>query len=139
MVRSLPIVLVLSLLAATGAAKAQNGPVGFLTPSRNIVCQSYTSDGQNTLRCDIMEINTRPRRPADCDLEWGDAFEMTTKGTANPVCHGDTMMDQSLPVLAYGQTWQRGGFTCRSEETGVTCFNAARRGFFLSRSRQQLF
>jgi hypothetical protein len=49
------------------------------------------------------------------------------------------MIDQRLPVLAYGEVWQRGGFTCKSEQTGVTCFNADRRGFSLSRARQEVF
>ncbi len=48
-------------------------------------------------------------------------------------------MDPSLPLLAYGEVWQRGGFTCRSEQTGLTCFNAMQRGFSLARSKQEVF
>jgi uncharacterized protein DUF6636 len=43
------------------------------------------------------------------------------------------------PVLAYGDIWQRAGFTCRSEQTGLTCFNAMQHGFGLSRSKQEVF
>jgi hypothetical protein len=84
-------------------------------------------------------MNARPPRPADCELDWGEAFEMTAKGSAGRICHGDTVADPQLPVLAYGEIWQRGGFTCRSEQTGLTCFNAMQHGFSLSRAAQRVF
>jgi len=130
-------VLVLALTAS--GVMAQSGPTGFQSPSKNITCQYFDYDKQNTLRCDISAMETKPRRPADCDLDYGGAFEMSAKGSAACICHGDTVMDNSLPVLAYGEVWQRGGFTCTSEQSGVTCFNAERRGFSLSRARQDIF
>jgi len=48
-------------------------------------------------------------------------------------------MDKALPVLAYGEVRQRGGFICRSEQTGVTCFNADHRGFSRARAKQEVF
>ena len=131
--------LLLSLLFLTTAANAQSGPAGFQSPSKNIACAYFDYDKQNTLRCDIMEATVTARRPADCDLEWGKAFEMNAKGGAARICYGDTVMDPHMPVLAYGEIWQRGGFTCRSEQTGITCFNADRRGFSLSRAKQEVF
>ncbi|MGL9620586.1 hypothetical protein QRQ56_21420 [Bradyrhizobium sp. U531] len=131
--------IVLVLLATAGFAHAQDRPIGFLTPSKNIVCQFYTDNGQGVLRCDIMNMESRPRRPADCELDYGHAFEMSAKGNAGRICAGDTVMDPSLPVLAYGEIWQRGGFTCRSEQTGLTCFNAMQRGFSLARGKQEVF
>jgi hypothetical protein len=128
----------LLLLVAT-AANAQNASVGFQAPSKNIACAYFDYDRQNVLRCDIMEATVTARRPADCDLEWGKAFEMRSKGSVERLCYGDTVMDKTLPVLDYGEVWQRGGFTCKSEQTGVTCFNADRRGFSLSRAKQQVF
>jgi len=131
---------VLSLLTIAGpASHAQSAPTGFQSPSKNIACQYFDYDKQNTLRCDIMEATVTVRRPADCDLEWGKAFEMNAKGSAERICYGDTIMDRSLPVLAYGNVWQRGGFTCTSEQAGVTCFNAERHGFSLSRAEQKVF
>ena len=131
-----------ALCFATSAA-AQGRPIGFLTPSKNIVCQFFTGNGQTNdqavLRCDIMNMETRPRRPADCELDWGHAFEMTAKGSAGRICAGDTVMDPTLPVLAYGEIWQRAGFTCRSEQTGLTCFNAMQHGFSLARAKQEVF
>ena len=126
-------------LLAAGAAHAQDRPIGFQTPSKNIACQFFTDSGQGLLRCDIMNLESRPRRPADCELEWGNAFEMSAKGAAGRICAGDTIMDPSLPVLAYGEVWQRAGFTCRSEQTGLTCFNAMQRGFSLARGKQEVF
>ncbi|MEY9126439.1 DUF6636 domain-containing protein [Bradyrhizobium yuanmingense] len=133
------LILIAILLPMIGAAQAQDRPIGFLTPSKNIACQFFTDNGQGVLRCDILNMDARPRRPADCELDWGHAFEMSAKGAAGRICAGDTVMDPSLPVLAYGEVWQRGGFTCRSEQTGLTCFNAMQRGFSLARGKQEVF
>ena len=140
MVRYRAPILTLFLLPLTGhAAHAQDGPIGFQTPSKNIACQFYTDNGQGVLRCDLMNMETRPPRPADCDLDWGHAFEMSAKGSPARICAGDTVVDPSMPVLAYGEVWQRAGFTCRSEQTGLTCFNAMQHGFSLARAEQKVF
>jgi hypothetical protein len=129
----------LALMLTASAAHAQSSATGFQSPSKNIACQYFDYDKQNVLRCDISAMETKPRRPADCELDYGGAFEMNAKGPAARICHGDTVMDQSLPVLTYGEVWQRGGFTCKSEQTGVTCFNADRRGFSLAKAKQEVF
>lgn len=136
-----PIALLVTALAqAANPAAAGERPAGLQTPSGNIHCQFFSYDGQTTLRCDIGQIATRPSRPADCDLSWGSAFEVSMRGdNAQRICHGDTVMDPSLPVVAYGEVWQHGGFTCTSETSGLTCFNADRHGFTLSKARQELF
>jgi hypothetical protein len=102
----------LSALTFAATAHAQSGPTGFQSPSKNIACQYF---------------------------DYGGAFEINAKGPATRLCHGDTVMDKSLPVLGYGEVWQRGGFTCKSEQAGITCFNADRRGFSLARVRQEVF
>ena len=132
-------ILALPMLFLAPTANAQSGPAGFQSPSKNIACAYFDYDKRNTLRCDIAEANVTARRPADCDLEWGKAFEMNAKGGAVRICYGDTVMDPKNPVLAYGEVWQRGGFTCTSEQTGITCFNADRHGFSLSRAKQEMF
>ncbi|MBB4373173.1 hypothetical protein GGD63_005988 [Bradyrhizobium sp. cir1] len=80
----------LALLAAASVAHAQDRPIGFLTPSKNIVCQFFTDNGQadskGVLRCDIMNMESRPRRPSDCELDYGHAFEMSAKGAAGRIC-----------------------------------------------------
>lgn len=135
-------VLLLPLLVANPSHAQQgpqDGPIGFQTPSKNIACQFYHYDGP-VLRCDIGKVDARPRRPGNCELKWGHAFEMSMNGRAGRVCAGDTVADARLPVLAYGRTaWQRDGFICRSDHGGLTCLNAAQHGFSLSRAGQKLF
>ena len=137
--RTLPMLSALLLLTFAATANAQTAPAGFQSPSKNIACQYFDFDKQNILRCDISAMDTKPRRPADCELDYGGAFEMNAKGAAARICHGDTVMDKALPVLGYGEVWQRGGFTCKSAQSGVTCFNADRRGFSLARAKQEFF
>jgi hypothetical protein len=109
---------------------------GFQSPSGNIHCQFFDADA--ALRCDLREIVNRPLpRPRDCENDWGQAFEVfARKNETGPICYGDTVMDERLPVLAYGQRWQRGDFVCHSERSGVSCLNSAGAGFELSRSAQ---
>jgi hypothetical protein len=64
---------------------------------------------------------------------------MNTHGYAGRACGGDSVIDSSLPVLADGAVWQRGGFTCRSEQSTLTCSNADQHGFSLSRTEQKVF
>ena len=130
---------VLSLTAAC-AAHAEDGIPGFQSPSKNIACIYFEYDGHKALRCDIGDMTgTIPPKPRNCEQEWGHSFEVDAKGPADRSCTGDTQIGQPLRVLPYGEVWQRSGITCKSEETGVTCFNADRRGFFLSRAKQDVF
>jgi hypothetical protein len=109
---------------------------GFRSPSGNIHCQHFNADA--ALRCDLKEIVNRPLpRPRDCENDWGQAFEVfARKNETGPICYGDTVMDDRLPVLGYGERWQRGDFVCHSERTGVSCVNSLGAGFALSRSAQ---
>jgi hypothetical protein len=127
-------------LLVFSAANAQDGmEEGFVTPSGNIACLYSNDNGKSSLRCDIGETVALPPRPADCKLEWGHSFEMEANGTAGRICTDDHTFDPGLSDLAYGKTWHRGGFTCRSEPGGLTCLNAMQHGFSLSRSEQRLF
>ena len=67
MIQYLAMLSALSLLTLSATAHAQNGPTGFRSPSKNIACQYFSDDGQNVLRCDIMQATVTARRPADCD------------------------------------------------------------------------
>lgn len=141
-IRSLMICVFGTMMWLPGAvpANAQDSVIGLQTPSGNIHCQLFNDDKQTSLRCDIGQIATRPPRPADCELDWGSAFEISVRGNnAQRICHGDTVMDKSLPVLGYGGIWQRDGFTCTSDQGGLTCFNADRHGFSLSKAKQNIF
>jgi hypothetical protein len=122
------------------AAMAQEG---FRSPSGNIHCQFFTAGGgaDATMRCDLRQTSNRPPpRPRDCDLEWGQAFEISARAAhGTRLCYGDTVQDNRLPVLPYGRTWQRAGIACLSERSGVTCRNARGHGFALSRGAQSVF
>jgi hypothetical protein len=132
--------------ASVAPAPSQQEPelLGFRTPSNNIHCQFFASTadrGASVIRCDLRETSNRPPpKPRDCDLEWGQAFELASDARAGErLCYGDTVMDAKLAPLAYGQTWERGGLRCKSEPSGVTCVNAQGRGFELSRGAQRVF
>jgi hypothetical protein len=126
-------------LLIAGPSHAEDALTGFQMPSKNVACIYSHYDGKSVLRCDIGDMEAKPPRPAGCEQEWGHSFEMEMKGDAGRVCTGDTLIDPSLPMLGYGEVWQRGGFTCRSEQAGLTCFNAIQHGFTLSRARQDVF
>src|ERR1700751_5785831 len=133
--------LTLAALSAimAGAAPAQSDAAGFQSPSKNISCLVFPDGAQSAIRCDIAVMETKPKRPADCELEYGQAFMMHARGGAERICYGDALTDKVLPVVGYGEIWQRGGMTCTVEQTGVTCSNADRHGFSLSRAKQELF
>jgi hypothetical protein len=132
--------LALSLsLAGTCAVHAQD-IMGFQSPSKNIACIYFEYDNHKALRCDIGDMAAMPPpKPADCEQEWGHSFEVEAKGHAERSCTGDTQIGQPLAVLPYGEVWQRSGITCKSEPSGITCFNADRSGFSLSRGKQEVF
>ena len=119
-------------LAAAGSASGAS-PIAFHTPSKNIDCLYLP----RFLRCDIRS-GLRPVPKRACELDWtGVSLSQTGRGRAN--CAGDSVADPRSTVLAYGRTWRRGGFVCRSRLTGLTCANASGRGFFLSRQRYRTF
>jgi len=128
------------LVIATSPTYAQSDSIGFQSPSKNIACLVFPDGSQSAIRCDIAVMESKPKRPANCDLEYGQAFMMHARGSdADRICYGDALTDKVLPVIGYGDVWQRGGFTCTVEQTGVTCSNADRHGFSLSRAKQDLF
>lgn len=94
-----------------------------------------------SVRCDIRDIaSPPPPRPRSCDGEWGRSFSVAHADAAGQLlCTGDAVFSDTLPVLDYGETWQQSGFTCLSETTGLTCFNARRHGFTLSKTARTVF
>lgn len=137
--RRLLVLLALLIGAATCVATAAaDGFQLWQTPSKRIHCAWFSPP--SSLRCDIDGgLRPRPKRPAACNLEYGDSIEIGRTGRAALVCHGDTTADPSAKVLAYGTTWKRGGITCTIRQAGVRCANRSGHGFFLSRERWSLF
>ncbi len=134
------LLLVLLVAAFGGPACAQSADA-FRSPSGNIFCQAIETENGPFLRCDIRQISNRPPpRPRSCDLDYGQAFEISAKGDRGVrLCYGDTVANEGFAALAYGATWQRYGFTCTSATSGVRCVNARGHGFELSRAEQKVF
>jgi hypothetical protein len=111
--------------------------IAFQVPSGNIHCRA---DGVD-LGCEIGTNNAKlPPKPKSCDLDWGNRFGMSPNGRAERACHGDTLGgNPKHPILSYGKTWRRKGFTCISKSTGLTCKNQGGHGWTLSKNKQQLF
>jgi len=129
---------VLAICLAGGPAAAQEF-LAFKSPSGNIACMIFAGGGYSAARCDIAQATPSFRRPADCDLDWGHAFEVGASGSGYPVCAGDTVFEPGAPVLGYGRYVTLGGFTCTSERTGMTCVNAMGHGFSVARAAQRVF
>jgi Family of unknown function (DUF6636) len=121
-------------------------PQGFRTPSNNIHClieEWKADDGKpkSQLRCDVAQLTGPiPPKPADCEFDWGQAYAIPGAGLAGQrLCYSDTVMNPEYLVLPYGAAWQRGGYTCKSETSGLTCVNGLGHGFALSKRTQRLF
>ncbi len=137
-IRLVATIALLVFFACDGFAQQRSLDDGFRSPSGNIHCQHF--HWISTLRCDLKQISGRPLpRPSKCDMEFGQAFEVFGKKPfAGPICHGDTVLSDELPVLPYGERWARGDFVCQSERTGVSCRNLLGAGFDLSRATQRV-
>ncbi len=126
----------LALICATSPATAQD--VSFRSPSGNVHCMIFSGSYAGA-RCDLSEFTPSYPRPADCDLDWGFAFEVGVTGPGTPVCAGDTVMDPNAAVLDYGHSVISDGITCTAAKSGMTCVNAEGHGFTVARARQQAF
>ena len=118
--------------AATSSASA--AIVSFQTPSKRIAC--IVVDGRS-IRCDGPDRRPGPT-PRSCDLDYGGAFAMRQTGRSARICRGDTALNPRAPVLRYGRTFGRFGFTCTSRTSGLTCRNRSGRGWFISLQRSYL-
>ena len=138
MKKFMAIVLVIIGFSSLPTTAAPN-LIGFQTPSKNIHCAGFVDASGTSLRCDILQNNAKiPARPKDCQLDYGNAFEMTLKGKSQRLCYGDTVAD-AYPILQYGTTWKWAGFVCNSSTTGVRCINLSGHGWQISKSAQTLF
>ncbi len=129
-----------ALLMTSAFPAAAQDYVQFQSPSGNIAC--YMEGGEGFARCDIgqMTAQSHPNRPADCELDYGNAFGIganDARGAA--LCYGDTVAMPDLPVLSYGEAATLAGISCTSAKTGMRCVNAAGHGFDISKGKQSLF
>ncbi len=130
--------LLLGLTLAAGAQAARGSQARlefFRMPSKNI--GSLLSTSPTELRCDVLS-GVKPKPRGTCELDWT-GYAMRPTGRAGPNCAGDTVYNNRAPILRYGQTWRRGGFTCRSSAAALRCTNRTGHGFSLSRQRSYTF
>jgi hypothetical protein len=132
----------LALLPLMAAAPARaDDLIFFRSPSGNIHCMIATGEWA-VARCDLDEVTrlSFPVPPADCDLDWGHAFEVGLQDMRGaPACVGDTVASPDAMELGYGRSVELGGFRCSSEKTGMTCTNPAGHGFEIAKSGQKVF
>jgi len=138
------VVSVVSIAAFLPSIAAAQTASGFKTPSNNIFCiiePADESQPDSDLRCDIQQMSSKPRPiPKDCPLSWGDAFSIGQNSNSSiRLCHGDTTRNDELMVLPYGSEWNQGGFSCKSQTSGLTCVNRKGHGFMISRAVQKVF
>ncbi|PAX52254.1 DUF6636 domain-containing protein [Brunnivagina elsteri] len=124
----------LVLIAVSSSTSIAQTSDSFKTPTGNIFCSMQ----DKYLRCDILKNSAKlPPQPKDCNLDWGNAFALEIRGKGVRACHGDTIVDPNYPVLEYGKTWKRNGFTCTSRSTGLTCTKQDKKGWQLSKTQQK--
>ena len=132
--------LTATLLATTPAVGSASTTKYFASPSKSIGCLYGVFEGVRSLRCDLARVDHPKPRPANCPVDYGDAFELRVHGKASRVCHGDTVFNSRARVLAYGKTKRFGPFTCRVRKTtGMRCTAPSGHGFRISRQRQKLW
>ena len=121
---------------STDAESESFGSKGFIMPSKNIYCVVYG----DRLRCEIVSrLKPMPAQPDSCTLDWGGGLVLKSSGKATVLCAGDTAYSPDFPVLAYGETWGKGGYICKSSPDGLTCTNSGDNGFFLNREEWRTF
>ena len=109
----------------------------FTLPSGNIGCRLVPTEA----RCDIDEHTYRlPRRPASCDLAYGQALSIVVgMPAATFVCHGDTVLGAPR-ILQYGESTVVGDVGCTSSEEGVYCYDLLTgSGFQLQQAAARFF
>lgn len=114
-----------------------NGP--FQSPSGNIRCTMFDSDGRNTVRCEVAEHGWEaPPRSPECQLNWGDRVELTEDSPAVFSCYGQNLPDPQA-TLDYGKIAHFGSISCTSETTGIMCLDNDTGHFFnVSRDAYQV-
>jgi hypothetical protein len=138
--RALPTPLTI-FMAMTGFAFAAVPAVAlesvwFHSPSKNIYCLATIDNSESVVDCELVErTNGAPVRavPSDCDLEWGNRFELKAGGESYLTCTGDTLRAGPATALPYGESIDYEGITCSSEKSGIECVNEDGHGFKISK------
>jgi hypothetical protein len=144
MKRGMSLLVAAALLLAVVASSASASPSAkfpklfpFQSPSGNIGCIL----DKKSVRCDIREHTwPTPPQPANCEGENRSGAALDQHGRASFICANDTALDDSAPVLDYGDRISKGNIRCASKTKGMRCVNLdTKDGFFLSREVVHLF
>jgi len=147
--RLLPLAVTACVLGLAPSSLAGSASVlpGFRSPSGNIECL-YIPNPPGFLYCTIAKADYTKKLIAYCaqpkiGVDWA-GFTLGKKGKGSVECSGGTLYEPSKQhpsyiTLAYGKTWKRSVFTCRSRVNGVTCKNPAGHGLFVSRQAWRAF
>ncbi len=108
----------------------------FRSVDSNIGCLIDGGD----VRCDVASRAwPTPAKPSSCQLAWGQGLEVGPSTPAHFVCAGDSVLDPDDAVLPNGYDDKVGSITCQSRSIGMTCFDGADRGFYLSHTGYYTF
>jgi hypothetical protein len=119
-------------------------PVAFQSPSHNLACRITTGSPSPNVRCDahIARFTAPPPRPLHCDQStYGHTLGlMAGAPTATFLCPPDSLINDDLPVLDYGDDKTVGDFECSSSTDGITCRDTTtNHGFHIERDSYSLF
>ncbi|WP_232076080.1 DUF6636 domain-containing protein [Mycobacterium gallinarum] len=108
---------------------------GFISPTGNVACMIDV----NLARCDIIDRDWSPPRPADCEFDYGQGIEIIAGQPSSFVCAGDTAFGPD-EVLPSGEAITAGPLRCESANSGITCRDEdTGHGFTLAFKAYQLF
>jgi Family of unknown function (DUF6636) len=143
---------------ATSSALKLHGLRFFHTADNNIACGMVKGEkkrkrtkkhrGRSALpgeaRCDVKSHSwVAPPKPRYCDLDWGFGVAVGDKGFPGYICAGDTVADQTAPVLGPGGSITLGRYTCSVPVLPVTTVhcqnNLTVHGFDVSADAVTLF
>lgn len=123
----------------------------FATPSGNILCggDSFKRPQAKLYRHDVYcFVYQNKAMPQSCKRnpsgDVGMNFTLKQRGKAQMSCAffefaPDNIGESETRTLKYGETVRGTGWWCKSETTGLRCQNDSGRGFFINRSRYELF
>jgi len=126
----------------------------FSSPTKNINCIYEKSRGNikiTQVRCDIMQFKPTLKLKAveteesieifgHCTKDKMRAFVIDLDSVAtNVFCPSDAPIALNQPIIPYNSSWQKNGFICVSQTSGMRCQNNLGHGFFLSRNKQSIF
>ncbi|MEE6280393.1 hypothetical protein [Georgenia sp. MJ170] len=109
-------------------------PTYFASPSGNIAC-SITVDSAD---CVIAAFTYEPEDAQQCDDDAAGGHLRVEPAGASMPCD-PLVVAGDVPALAYGETITAHGFTCESEESGVSCrHDESGSGFDVARADYEL-